>query len=84
MEAHPEIAVTIEGHTDSDGSDAHNLDLSQRRAQAVVNWLTANEIAADRLQAGGEGETEPPAANQSAVGRALNRRVEVEPRGTGG
>jgi hypothetical protein len=77
--ANPNIRVTIEGHTDSDGSDAHNLDLSQRRATAVVAWLTDRKLPADRLQALGKGETTPMADNASAVGRAMNRRVEVRP-----
>lgn len=82
LQANPEIRATIEGHTDSDGGDAHNLDLSQRRATAVVAWLIARKIPADRLQALGKGETAPIADNASAVGRAMNRRVEVRPTGT--
>lgn len=73
------IAVIIEGHTDSDGEDDHNLDLSQRRAAAVIHWLTEREIPATRLKASGLGETKPIAKNESAVGRAMNRRVEVKP-----
>jgi hypothetical protein len=77
--ANPDIRATIEGHTDSDGDAEHNLDLSQRRATAVVAWLTARNIPAERLQALGKGETTPTADNASAVGRAMNRRVEVRP-----
>lgn len=72
--------VDIEGHTDSVGEDAYNLSLSQRRAQAVVAWLTQNGIAAARPNAVGKGETMPVASNDSADGRALNRRVEVRRR----
>lgn len=79
LEKHAAFSVIIEGHTDSDGSDAHNLDLSRRRAQSVVAWLTERKIAPARLTARGKGETEPIADNDSSVGRALNRRVEVEP-----
>jgi outer membrane protein OmpA-like peptidoglycan-associated protein len=71
-------AVTIEGHTDADGSDTHNLDLSQRRAQVVVDWLVARGIDAGRLTPVGKGETEPIADNASSAGKAANRRVEVE------
>lgn len=80
LELHPDIAVTIEGHTDSDGSDDHNLDLSKRRAEAVVRRLVEHGISADRLQAVGKGEGEPVADNKSAAGRQMNRRVEVAPR----
>lgn len=71
-------AVTIEGHTDSDSSDAHNLDLSQRRAQAVVDWLVGRGIHAGRLTPVGKGEAEPIADNGTSAGKAANRRVEVE------
>jgi OmpA-OmpF porin, OOP family len=71
-------AVTIEGHTDSDASDAHNLDLSQRRAQAVVDWLVGRGIQAERLTPVGKGEGEPIADNGTSAGKAANRRVEVE------
>jgi outer membrane protein OmpA-like peptidoglycan-associated protein len=77
LEKNPAIPVVIEGHTDSDGSDAHNLDLSKRRAGAVVAWLVGKKLDASRMQAVGKGETQPVADNQSAVGRAMNRRVEV-------
>jgi outer membrane protein OmpA-like peptidoglycan-associated protein len=73
----PELRIAIAGHTDSQASDAYNLDLSKRRAQAVVKWLTDKGIAAGRLEAQGFGETQPVADNDSAAGRALNRRVEI-------
>jgi len=76
----PEINVVIEGHTDSDGSDAHNLDLSDRRAKSVVAWLTERQIAAGRLTPRGKGESEPISSNDSPVGKGMNRRVEVEAR----
>ncbi|MCH7226192.1 OmpA family protein [Haloferula sp. A504] len=78
LETTPYLAIVIEGHTDSDGGDDHNLDLSQRRAQAVVNWLTEKGIAGERLTPKGKGEAEPIASNDSATGKAMNRRVEVE------
>lgn len=79
LEKNPAISVVIEGHTDSDGSDAHNLDLSQRRARSVVKWLTERKIVPARLTPRGKGENEPIADNESSAGRAMNRRVEVEP-----
>ena len=79
LQASPALKVRIEGHTDSDGSDSHNLDLSERRAKAVVTWLTQREVSAGRLEAVGKGETTPLADNDTSSGRALNRRVEIHP-----
>ncbi len=77
LENHPELAIVIEGHTDSVGDDAYNLDLSERRAGAVVAYLVENGIDASRLQAAGKGETEPVADNATPEGRQQNRRVVV-------
>jgi uncharacterized repeat protein (TIGR01451 family) len=74
--SHPEITkVLIEGHTDSQGSPAHNLDLSRRRAASVARWLSAHGVDAARLTTRGFGHTQPVASNATAVGRAQNRRV---------
>jgi outer membrane protein OmpA-like peptidoglycan-associated protein len=74
---HPEITlVEIQGHTDDKGADDYNLDLSQRRAEAVRDYLIASGIDADRLIAKGYGETKPIAPNVTSKGRAKNRRVE--------
>ena len=71
-------AVRLVGHTDSDGSDAHNLDLSRRRAASVRAWLVAREsIDAARLATHGAGESRPRVANDTAANKQLNRRVEV-------
>jgi len=77
LQAVPALRVEIAGHTDSDGNDAYNLALSQRRAESVVAWLVERGIAASRLVPVGKGESEPVAGNATADGRALNRRVEV-------
>ncbi len=77
LTARPQLRLRVTGHTDAQGSDAHNLTLSQRRAEAVVAWLTNKGIAADRLQPEGDGETRPVASNATEEGRALNRRVEI-------
>jgi outer membrane protein OmpA-like peptidoglycan-associated protein len=69
--------LTIEGHTDSQGSDSYNLDLSQRRADEVRNYLVQRGYQADRIKAHGLGEGTPIADNASAEGRANNRRVEI-------
>lgn len=72
----PALSVTIEGHTDSDGSERLNLDLSTRRADAVRSYLVDNGVAADRLIALGRGESEPIADNSTPEGKRQNRRIE--------
>jgi len=71
------IAVIVEGHTDSKGTDAYNLKLSQRRADAVEGYLVDHGISASRLRTEGFGESRPVATNDTADGRAQNRRVEL-------
>ena len=74
----PECAITIEGHTDSHGSDEMNLGLSQQRADAVSQYILANMgIDASRINAVGYGESNPIANNETKEGRAKNRRIEV-------
>lgn len=70
------VKAQVRGHTDSQGDAQKNLDLSQQRAQAVVDYLTQKGIAAGRLSAQGLGETVPVADNNTEAGRAQNRRVE--------
>ena len=65
------------GHTDSVGTASYNLDLSQRRAGAVADYLTARGVPAARLATSGRGETDPVAPNDTDADRQLNRRVEV-------
>jgi outer membrane protein OmpA-like peptidoglycan-associated protein len=69
--------ITIEGHTDSQGTETHNLELSQGRADAVRNYLTQRGYQPDRIQAHGMGEGRPIADNGNPEGRANNRRVEI-------
>ncbi len=69
--------MTIEGHTDATGSAAHNQTLSEKRAQSVRDFLTAAGIAATRLKAVGFGASKPVAGNETELGRAQNRRVEL-------
>lgn len=73
----PEAEVQIGGHTDSQGSDKFNKQLSEDRARAVKNWLTENysNIRARNLSTRGFGESDPVASNETAEGRAQNRRV---------
>lgn len=74
---HPELKlVEVQGHTDNKGNDAYNLDLSQRRVEAVRTFLIEQGVAADRLVAKGYGETKPVTDNKTEKARALNRRVQ--------
>jgi len=69
--------LIVEGHSDSQGSDAYNQKLSQRRADAVRDYLVQRGYPSDHIQARGLGEGKPVAKNSSAEGRANNRRVEI-------
>lgn len=72
------VRVKIVGHTDSDGADAANLDLSKRRSASVKNELVKNfGIDASRLESDGMGRTQPVAPNDTPVNKAMNRRVEL-------
>lgn len=72
-----ERKLTVEGHTDSQGSSRHNQELSQQRADAVRSYLISRGYPSDLIQAQGIGEDRPVADNSSAEGRANNRRVEI-------
>ncbi|MDB4297404.1 OmpA family protein [Flavobacteriaceae bacterium] len=74
---YPETNLFITGHTDSDGSEEHNLKLSEARANAVADYLKAHGIPADRFTIKGEGELLPITDNATAANKAKNRRVEL-------
>jgi outer membrane protein OmpA-like peptidoglycan-associated protein len=78
MVQYPDSLVDVYGHTDSTGSDQYNLDLSRRRADAVGRYLISRGVSSARLQTQGMGESYPVADNNTAEGRAKNRRVEVK------
>ena len=69
--------ILFEGHTDDEGQAEANLALSRRRAEAVRAALVDGGVAGTRMQAAGRGESDPVADNDSAEGRARNRRVEI-------
>jgi outer membrane protein OmpA-like peptidoglycan-associated protein len=77
LDKYPGSDLLIVGHTDNVGTDAYNLGLSERRADAAAAYLAAQGVAQARLRARGLGETEPVAPNDSEAGRSKNRRVEV-------
>lgn len=77
LRENPQITkVDVNGHTDSDGDDKYNQGLSDRRAKAVVTYLTGHGIDASRLSSKGFGESKPIADNATAAGKEQNRRVE--------
>lgn len=76
LNAAPDAIIDVEGHTDSQGSESGNLSLSQKRAKSVVAYLVSKGISASRLFDHGYGEAKPVATNETAEGRATNRRVE--------
>ena len=69
--------ILIEGHTDSDGTESHNLELSERRARSVSAYLAMHEVASARVSMVGYGELQPVADNATAEGKQANRRVEI-------
>lgn len=77
LQGAPDIVIEVEGHTDDSGDPATNRELSQERAEAVVNWLAEQGIAPDRMKAVGYGPDRPIALNDTPEGRAENRRVEI-------
>jgi outer membrane protein OmpA-like peptidoglycan-associated protein len=77
LRKHPNRSVLIEGHTDSVGSDEYNLNLSEKRADAVKNALVAKGVGEERITPKGYGKKYPVASNNTSDGRQLNRRVEV-------
>lgn len=70
--------VQVDGHTDSDGPDDYNDELSERRATAVARYFTAQQLNPQRFSVEGLGESQPIASNNSASGKAQNRRVEIQ------
>ena len=77
LQKYPNSDILIVGHTDSVGTDAYNLDLSQRRAQAASSYLQTLGVPATRIRTAGKGEAEPVVSNDTEEGRQKNRRVEI-------
>ena len=75
---YPDYNLRLSGHTDNVGNDVRNMTLSQGRIDAVKAYLVSEGVSEDRLEAKGYGETKPIATNKTSVGRAQNRRVEME------
>ncbi|AOF96774.1 MULTISPECIES: OmpA family protein [unclassified Sphingobium] len=75
---YPKTYIDVFGHTDSDGADAYNQTLSERRAQAVSSYLVSRGVQSARMGTRGFGETQPIASNATEEGKAANRRVEIK------
>ncbi len=77
LNKYPQTRIRIEGHTDSTGSETHNMELSQKRAEAVKNSLMSRNVDPARLETVGFGESKPIASDDTEAGRQMNRRVTV-------
>ncbi|MDF0544771.1 OmpA family protein [Sphingobium sp. H39-3-25] len=75
---YPKTYIDVYGHTDSDGTDAYNQALSERRAQSVANYLSSHGVQSARIATRGFGESQPIASNDTVEGKAQNRRVEIK------
>lgn len=76
LNKYPDTNIEVQGHTDNTGTDAHNMTLSENRANAVANYLKSNGVASSRVTTKGFGESAPKYDNNTEDGRAQNRRVE--------
>jgi outer membrane protein OmpA-like peptidoglycan-associated protein len=76
LNAHPELKLSIEGHTDNTGTHEHNQQLSERRAASVKKYLAEKGVATDRITTAGFSSDRPVASNDTPEGRQKNRRVE--------
>jgi outer membrane protein OmpA-like peptidoglycan-associated protein len=77
LKKYPRTEVLIVGHTDASGSDSYNMSLSERRARSARSFLAHSGVTGERIKVAGRGEGEPVDTNETADGRAQNRRVEV-------
>lgn len=77
LRKYPNTSLLVVGHTDALGATAYNRDLSQRRANAAMNYLSRYGVSNNRVNASGRGELEPVGSNGSEAGRQMNRRIEV-------
>lgn len=75
---YPQTVIRVEGHTDSTGSEIYNMDLSQRRAQAVKDLIVQRNVQENRIETAAFGESMPVASNDTEAGRRMNRRVEIK------
>ena len=77
LNKYPDTKIVIEGHTDADGTEEYNLNLSRLRAQSVANFVSTNQVDPTRFTIMGYGESQPVAENTTPDGKQANRRVEI-------
>ena len=77
LQEYDQTEIAVVGHTDADGSDDYNYNLSRQRAASVARYLSSQQLAGDRFSVEGRGEREPIATNASFSGKQKNRRVEI-------
>ncbi|WP_443970178.1 OmpA family protein [Sphingobium sp. CR28] len=78
LSEYPKTMIDVLGHTDSDGAEAYNQTLSERRAQSVADYLSSHGVQSVRISTRGYGEMQPIASNETPEGKAQNRRVEIK------
>lgn len=76
VDGHTDLRIKVTGHTDADGSDAYNIDLSKKRAQALIDFFVANGLSKDRIEIDFKGESLPVDSNSTPEGKQHNRRVD--------
>ncbi len=77
LKNYPSTSITVIGYTDNTGTNAINMPLSRERAQSVMDYLVSQGVSASRFTVEGKGSSDPIASNDTAAGRAQNRRVEI-------
>jgi len=78
LDVNKSVRVEISGHTDNTGTESHNLELSRKRASAVVNYLVSNGTDPGRIESKGYGASQPVDTNDTEAGKAANRRTELK------
>jgi outer membrane protein OmpA-like peptidoglycan-associated protein len=76
VDGHTDLRIKVTGHTDADGSDAYNVDLSKKRAQSLIDFFVANGLSKDRIEIDFKGESLPVDSNSTPEGKQHNRRVD--------
>jgi outer membrane protein OmpA-like peptidoglycan-associated protein len=76
VDGHTDLRIKVTGHTDSDGSDAYNVDLSKRRAEALINYFIDHGLTRDRIEIDFKGESQPVDSHETPEGKQHNRRVD--------
>jgi outer membrane protein OmpA-like peptidoglycan-associated protein len=76
VNGHSDLRIKVTGHTDSDGSDAYNVELSKKRAQALIDFFVTNGLSRDKIEVEFKGESAPIDSNKTPQGKQRNRRVD--------